>query len=234
MWSYYGSKSIIINSYPPPKYGQIIEPFAGSARYALKYWDRDVILIDKYHVITDIWKWLQKCSKKDILSLPSNLKVGDHLDKFTFDCIEARWLVGFIINKGTIMPKHTVTARAAKQNNINYSIAKIANNIHKIKHWSIINGDYNDIDNHESTWFIDPPYQFGGHCYKESNKNIDFIKLGEWCKTRQGQVIVCEAGKADWMPFLNMINQYTTSGMQNELIWTNMPTSYGVLNGSLF
>ncbi len=70
MFSYYGSKTNLVNYYPPPKYGKIIEPFSGSARYALKYFDRDVLLIDKYETIINIWKWLQKCSVGDIKKLP--------------------------------------------------------------------------------------------------------------------------------------------------------------------
>jgi len=43
MWSYYGSKKSIIDKYPPPKYGKIIEPFAGVASYSMKYWDRVIV-----------------------------------------------------------------------------------------------------------------------------------------------------------------------------------------------
>ncbi len=50
-----------MNLYPPPKFDKIIEPFAGSARYSLKYWQKDVTLIDKYEVIVRTWKWLQQC-----------------------------------------------------------------------------------------------------------------------------------------------------------------------------
>ena len=70
MWGYYGSKSKIVNYYPKPIYDTIIEPFAGTAQYSLKYFDKDVILVDKYDVIVRLWKWLQQCSPKDILSLP--------------------------------------------------------------------------------------------------------------------------------------------------------------------
>jgi site-specific DNA-adenine methylase len=87
MWSYYGAKTKIIHLYPPPQYDLIIEPFAGSARYALRYYDHDVILVDKYKTIVDIWKWLQKCSRQDILKLP-HLKEGEHVDKYKFDCPE--------------------------------------------------------------------------------------------------------------------------------------------------
>ena len=58
-----------------------------------------------------------------------------------------------------------------------------------------------DIPNEKATWFIDPPYQFGGKYYRHNGKKIDYEFLGEWCKNRDGQVIVCENHKADWMEF---------------------------------
>ena len=67
MFSYYGSKSKIVDYYPPPKHKKIIEPFAGSARYSLKYWQNDITIVDKYDVIVKIWKYLQQCEKNDII-----------------------------------------------------------------------------------------------------------------------------------------------------------------------
>ena len=75
MFSYYGSKSKIVHLYPTPKYDDINEPFAGSARYSLRFWDRNITLIDKYPVIVEVWKYLQQASVKDILGLPK-LKKG--------------------------------------------------------------------------------------------------------------------------------------------------------------
>ena len=37
--------------------------------------------------------------------------------------------------------------------------------------------------------------------YKETSKNIDFEHLGNWCKERLGEVIVCESDNANWLPF---------------------------------
>ncbi len=48
MFSYYGSKSKIIKYYSTPKHDTIIEPFAGSAQYSFHYWDKQVILIEKF------------------------------------------------------------------------------------------------------------------------------------------------------------------------------------------
>ena len=70
MWSYYGSKSKIVDLYPRPKHGRIIERFAGSARYSLKWFENDVLLIDKYPVIVRLWKFLQQCQPEDIMRLP--------------------------------------------------------------------------------------------------------------------------------------------------------------------
>ena len=66
MWGYYGSKSKIVNKYPVPKHDKIIEPFAGTAQYSLKYFDKDILLIEKYDVIVRLWTWLKKCSKKEL------------------------------------------------------------------------------------------------------------------------------------------------------------------------
>ena len=82
MFSYYGSKSKIVDYYPPPKHKKIIGPFAGSARYSLKYWQNGVLLVDKYEVVYNVWKYLQQASKTDILGLPkiTNCTIGLYKD----------------------------------------------------------------------------------------------------------------------------------------------------------
>ena len=80
MFSYYGSKSKIVDYYPPPKHNKIIEPFAGSARYSLKFWQNDILLIDKYPIIVRTWKWLQECSESDIRKLPI-MKLGEWIKR---------------------------------------------------------------------------------------------------------------------------------------------------------
>lgn len=41
----------------------------------------------------------------------------------------------------------------------------------------------------------------GGHKHPKSNKGIDYFHLAKYCLNREGQVIVCENDKADWLPF---------------------------------
>ena len=202
MWSYYGSKSKVVNKYPKPTKGLIIEPFAGTAKYSMKYWENDVILIEKYDVVYKIWKWLQECNANDILKLPI-LKQGNNLKDFNFDCEEAKMFMGYLTAQGVAKPQNKAVFRATthRPNWIKYSLERISKDIDKIKHWDIRNCDYKEIENKNATWFIDPPYQFGGEHYPMSNKEIDFNYLAEWCKSRNGEVIVCENTKADWMKF---------------------------------
>lgn len=236
MWTYFGSKANVIDFYPSPKYGKIIEPFAGTARYSLKYFDRDVLLVDKYEVIVKIWQWLQKCSIGDIQKLPHHVGPGQSLDDFTFDCDEAKWLLGFVVGYGMERPRRTASVNRmnARPNHVNYSLNRIAKNLFKIRHWEIVHGSYVDIENQDATWFIDPPYQHGGDSYVESNKNINYLELGKWCTERNGQVVVCENTRADWMAFKPMRNHRGARGTQNESIWSNFPTDYDIQQQSLF
>jgi hypothetical protein len=201
----------------------------------LKYWDREIILVDKYDVIIRIWKWLQQCSPGDIKRLPRKLHKGMNIDEIKFDCEEAKLLMGFLVSKAVESPRRKVTDWVAvgRPNFANYLIQKISSNLHKIKHWKIKHGSYEDIENQQATWFIDPPYEFGGHSYKHSNKEINFGELGDWCQSRNGQVIVCETEKAKWLPFIPIAIQKGRKCIQHEVFWTNEPTSYGVKQGTL-
>lgn len=227
MFSYYGSKSKIVHLYPKPKFGKIIEPFAGGASYSLKYYDHDILLVDKYEVVVKIWKWLQLCSKNDVLKLPK-LKVGERLSSYTWDCEEARLLMGFVIAKGSFAPRDKAASGATSRrpNHINFTLGKIARNLEKIRHWEIRLGSYEDIANEEACYFVDPPYTHGGECYPHSNKKINYEHLSEWCKTRNGQVIVCENMAASWLPFYPMVDNYGVQKMTVEAIWSNYPHDY--------
>jgi hypothetical protein len=236
MWSYYGAKTNIVKHYPPPKHQLIIEPFAGTARYALEHFENDVMLVDKYEVIIKIWKWLQQCSPKDILSLPRTFKPTDSLDDYTFDCEESKLLMGFLIAKGVEKPrvKPTEWATVHRPNYTNFSLKRIAQNLYKIKHWKVIHGSYTEIENRSATWFIDPPYFAGGRNYVCNNKHINFSDLSAWARAREGQVIVCENMKATWMDFKPMLKQKGSRAKSTEAIWTNEPTTFDHPQTDLF
>jgi len=232
MFSYYGSKSKIVDYYPPPKHKRIIEPFAGSARYSLKYLQNDILLVDKYPLIIDVWHYLQQATVKDIKGLPE-LKEGDNINNYNITEQE-RNLLKFCIVQGSASGQNTPSSQYCLRNIHKQNINRIVANLHKIKHWKIIHGSYEDLENEEATWFVDPPYMFGGEYYKESNKNINFQTLAEWCKNRNGQTIVCENTKANWLDFkpLRQI-QGARNTKTVEAIWSNHKTNYDAVQQTL-
>jgi 16S rRNA G966 N2-methylase RsmD len=215
MFSYYGSKSKIVHLYPAPKHSLIIEPFAGSARYALKYFERDVILIDKYTVIIDVWKYLQSASEKDILGLPE-LKRGESVEDYNLTQVEKAFL-GFLVCMGLESPRKRVGF-----GNLKRDLKRVSRQLFKIRHWKLIHGEYDCVDT-TATWFIDPPYFKGGEHYVHSTKQINFNKVSEFARTRKGQVIVCENSSADWMPFIKLIKLTPRLNRKQttEVFWTN-------------
>jgi len=218
MFSYYGTKRRIIDLYPSPKYDLIIEPFAGAAWYSLKYFEKDVVLLDKYDKIIKLWKWLQQCSKKDILSLPI-LKYGNTLDDYAWDCDEAKTLIGFNIGMGSASPRNKASAWTTylRPNRQPQALKRVAQNLYKIKHWNFVWGDYNSIFNVKATWFIDAPYQDGGSVYKYHD--IDYDNLSKYCKNRLGQTIVCENNKASWLPFTPLVKNNGVKKSSLEVVY---------------
>ncbi len=106
MFYYYGRKEKIFSYYPKPKYGTIIEPFAGSAAYSMNYYDRDVILVEKDKRIADLWAYLIDVSSDEILSLPLLVK-GQSLndEQFNYLTDNQKSLIGFFLNPGSAQPK---------------------------------------------------------------------------------------------------------------------------------
>ncbi len=223
MIKYFGSKWRSALRYPVPKYATIIEPFAGGAGYSLRYPDHNIVLIDKDPIIISIWRYLQTVTPDEILALPDVDTSVDDLDI----CQQARWLIGFWLNTGARSCK---TPSSWMRSGINPGSfwgeslrRRIAAQVARIRHWEMHCNDYAAIDVPEpATWFVDPPYQMLGMYYRYNRKTIDYAALAEWCKTRPGQVIVCEQEGADWLPFKKLIHSHTARHtMSSEVIWTN-------------
>ncbi len=200
MWPYLGSKGKIINMYPAPdpRYDTIVEPFAGSARYALRYFEYNVILVDADPLVIDVWNYLIGASEKDILSLPI-LDRRERLSDYKSLTAAERALIGWCRSRGS--DKRPRTGVAGNLDSWEQDQKRIATNLYKIKHWKAINATYDCIGDYKVNWFIDPPYQKGGEQYQYSIPIMAYHDLGLWCLARQGQVIVCEHNSANWLPF---------------------------------
>ncbi len=69
-FSFFGSKYRLSIFYPEPIYDTIIEPFAGSAGYALCHAEKNIHLYDIDPIITKLWEWLINVDENVILNLP--------------------------------------------------------------------------------------------------------------------------------------------------------------------
>lgn len=215
MFNYYGTKSKLAALYDDPIYDTIIEPFSGAAAYSLygNRWEKEVILYDSNPKIYAVWRYLIEATPNDILSLP-DLSRGQKVTDFNLSDGE-RWLIGFCINRGSSCPKITV----GEWSSWNKKKLQLSTDVHKVKHWAVFNSSYESCLNRKATWFIDPPYQQAGKYYF-GHKQMNFNYLAEWCKSRIGQIIVCENEGADWLPFRFLSTHHGSIRTRNEVIYT--------------
>lgn len=235
---YYGSKYNAVKKYQEPVHDTIIEPFAGSACYAVRHHDkvRKVILYDINPVVAGVWRYLIKATPKDIMDLPYKLEDVMNLNKLNIS-EEEKNLIGFWLVRGSSTPnmipsKWMMTYVGGEEKKYTGSFwgeevrKRIADQVPLIKEWEIYEESYKGCDNIEATYFVDPPYSTPpGKSYKCPLKPEDFKELGEWCESRKGQVIVCEQETANWLDFqvlgkLQSLNKrYDKS---SEVVWYNL------------
>jgi site-specific DNA-adenine methylase len=224
---YYGGKWRAAPRYPKPQYDTIIEPFAGAAGYSVRHHERNVILYEIDPKIFGIWDYLLNVSETEIRSLPVNIQHVDDLDVPQ----EAKWLIGFWINKGSATPKKQPSTWMKSPNHESEFWGKtirerIASQLFSIRHWKVFNKSYTSARNRKATWFIDPPYNnSAGRRYRYSLTDEEFEDLAIWCRGRRGQTIVCENLGADWLDFepfatIRAANGKHKTGYSHEVIWS--------------
>jgi hypothetical protein len=210
--------------YPAPQ-NTIVEPFAGSAGYSLHHHDRHVHLFDVDPVIVGVWRYLIRATAAEVLALP-DLAGGQTTADLAVPQ-EARWLIGFWLNKGAAAPRTRPSAwlRSGIRPNSTWGQAvreRIASQLPAIRHWRI--EQRNSLEEvpagFRATWFVDPPYQgdAGRHYVHDA---IDFARLAAWCRSLDGHVIVCEQAGADWLPFRPLASIKSTRGTSDEVVWTS-------------
>ncbi len=223
-FSYFGSKVGASGKYPPPAHDTIIEPFAGSAGYAGRYYYKDVQLYDLSPTICGVWEFLIRATQADVLALPLEF---DDVNKLTQ---AERGFIGFWWARSVSSPSRNPTPwmKTGLYMESFWSERtrlRIANQVELINHWSIENIPYNQIKPVRATWFVDPPYQKEGHKYPYGSKRIDYADLGAWVKERPGQIIACESSPAAWLPFVpffknNRINCRKDGQHTQEMLYT--------------
>jgi site-specific DNA-adenine methylase len=226
-FGYYGGKwRDALKHYPAPAHGTIVEPFAGSAGYSLRYPSYSVVLCEIDPILAKVWVYLTKVKPREILAIP-DLVQDQTVDDLRV-CQEARWLVGLWLNRAVASP------RKAPSKWMRDGIRPgsfwgervrntIASQVQFIRHWKIYNVSYEQclIPQRKATWFIDPPYQLAGRHYRYGAQLIEYGELARWCLARRGQVIVCENAGAAWLPFRELGEVKTTRSKRKskEVYW---------------
>lgn len=225
-FGFYGGKwRTALKHYPAPVHDVLVEPFAGSAGYAVRYPHKKVVLCDADPVIAGVWDYLIRVTPSEILSIP-DVPTGGSVDDLKL-CQEAAWLVGFWMNRGASRPRKRPSKwmrEGLRPGSFWGDRVRntIASQVDHIRHWKVYNLPYTDCPvQGTASWFVDPPYKKAGKHYVYGSKDIDFAHLGEWCRAREGQVIVCENEGAAWLPFEHVANIKTTrKGLRSaEVAW---------------
>lgn len=207
LFRFFGSKWQLAPHYPEPDYPVIVEPFAGSAGYSTRYYDRTIVLVEKDPKIAAIWRWLIGADPAEILALPL-LAPGETIPETIADA--PRWFLGFWVTLTAAKPQSRMVPSSGSIPDSFWNAkirARTAENVQRIRHWTIIEGDYTASPDGRATWFVDPPYQPANAAHGRGAVDAyghgtpDFGALANWLATRRGQVIVCENVGADWLPF---------------------------------
>lgn len=229
MWPYYGGKRRLAGLYPPPVFGTIIEPFAGAAAYSCLYPERDVVLIDRDPDICALWRYLIDADPARLLDLPV-LGTGDEPWEVSGLSDPERMLLAFYNGRNRRQARPGAGGvRQIGSNGWRGARSRVAEAVEGIRHWTIIEGSYEQAPDVRATWFVDPPYQggadgVGGSNYRYGNEGIDFAGLGAWVRARRGQTIVCDYEGADWLPFRPLASQVSAQNKrQTEVVYLQGP-----------
>lgn len=232
LFKWFGSKWLASKLYPAPVHSTIIEPFAGSAGYSLRHAQgRSVALYETDKHLLALWKWLiSEATQASILEIPLGVREGTDIRSLGLSQGQAllfkTWQrTNNVGNCWTISPWGNKPGQWTANTR-----SRVAEEFEVVRGWSIHANGYSSFDKpKQSTWFIDPPYQFN---YKYKSAELDYLRLGKAIISLPGQVIVCEAvcqktsQAPTWLPFTLFGSRITSrrklsqNHHSKELLWS--------------
>jgi site-specific DNA-adenine methylase len=233
VFAYYGAKHGLAKKYPAPQHNIIIEPFAGSAAYSVRWATEStkVLLFDADPQVVALWERVKQLTPNDLQEITYHAL---H-DERTTDPLVAASAGSDGLKAALNDIERQITPRMRKDwPNLQRRIERAMT---RIQQWEIVCDTYSNAPDIKATWFIDPPYQplidnkrhSAGNAYNIGANNIDYKHLGEWCQQRRGQIIVCEQHPAQWLPFTPFHQQLNAQNIERtEVIWTNTPLATAI------
>ena len=162
LFKWFGSKWLSSRLLPPPEYDQIVEPFAGSAGYSLRYHAHEVTIAERDPHLFELWVWLiKKATERAIREIPIGVKEGTDIRKLGLSKGQALLLKTWqrTNNVGdcwTISPWGNKPGQWTANTR-----SRVASEFHCIRHWTVRDDAFSILAPRvEATWLIDPPYQF--------------------------------------------------------------------------
>jgi hypothetical protein len=236
MFCWFGSKWNASKLYPAPIFDTIIEPFAGSAAYSLRYLEKKVIIAEANPELYELWVWLTgDASRGDIMEIPLNLEIG--LDIRSLGLTRGQMLLLKMCQRSNnVGDCWTVSKWGCAPGHWTESMRKrVASQVEMIKHWTVERCGIKLMERRKRepvTWLIDPPYQYNYQYQRPLN--LSYSELGSMIKNLRGQVIGCEArctktGRAPtYLPFSDFMETVTSrrrpheSHHSKELLYYNL------------
>lgn len=217
-FSYYGAKYTVAKYAGPPRRSLVIEPFAGSAAYSVRYAPEKVALYDVSPDICDLWDWLINCSVADVAAIPDFFEDFEEVERLKRG---PNLLVRFWVSKGRAEASNTLSPwyfRYRNPHDCRVWGPSVKTRIIKqkplIASWTIDKRTYQDIPLREAHWHVDPPYNnAAGSRYPFSE--IDYSNLREWVLSLPGAVDCFENEGAEWLPFEPLCSVVSSRGRRS-------------------
>lgn len=189
LFKWFGSKWLASKLYPKPEFDDIYEPYAGSAGYSLRHYEKRVTIWEKNDNLVVLWTWLIKAATSDdIRAIPVGLPEGTDIRSLGLSHGQALLLKTWqrTNNVGdcwTTSPWGHLPGQWTENTR-----ARVADEVHAVKHWTL--GLPTTMSS--GTYFVDPPYEFN---YRYGATDFDHGALAAWLATLEvpHQVIACEA-----------------------------------------
>lgn len=235
LFKWFGSKWLSAKTLPPPIHDSIIEPFAGSAGYALRHARHQVLVCETDPHVHALWTWIVREATEDaIRAIPVSVPEGTDIRTLGLSAGQALLLKTWQ-RTNNVGDCWTVSPWGNKPGQWTANTrARVAAEHHEVKHWRV--GELDGIGTlaqpatAETTWFVDPPYQYN-YSYRQAHP--DYERLARLILAQPGQRIVCEAlcaktdARPDWLPFVDFGNRITSRRKaenhhhSRELIWAS-------------